>query len=220
VRNPPSGTEAQIQGDLIRWTRRVAIFTGVLATFTGLLFLANVAANFFIYRQWRVASDAQENTRSVLRAVVTVNAVTLTVSNDKDGHPAYYSFAPTFHNFGSTRTDRFNAWYNIKYFPVNVPDNMDFTKPATPIETRDIIIGPNSSPLLQPVTVTKDEIDHALKKDGVIVIWGHADYSDVFDPKVTRPIGFCLLLNPTTNTTTGEIVVQPTTYRNDCNTNR
>jgi hypothetical protein len=144
----------------------------------------------------------------------------MTVTNNKDGKPEYYSFMPVFQNFGATRTDRFNAWYSIHYFVGNVPENWDFTKPETKLTTADIIIGPNSAPLLQPVTITALDVDNALKNSGSIIIWGHAEYSDVFSPKESRPMNFCFRETPTTNTTTGQIAFVPTAYRSDCNTSR
>lgn len=210
-------TDETIRSDLIRWTRKVAIFTGVLAGVTFLLVVANIIANVFIYQQWHVASQAQEDSRAQLRALVTIGGGQITITNDKDGNPKYYSFMPLFQNFGSTRTNKFNAWYNIHYFPGKVPDNMDFSKPMEQISTTTIIIGPNSAPLVQPVTVGREEIEHALHGDGAIIIWGHAEYSDVFSPNDVRTVGFCFLLTPTTNTTNGQIAINPTSYRNDCN---
>jgi hypothetical protein len=86
----------EIHLGLIRWTRKVAIFTGVLAAFTGLLFIANIVSNFFIYQQWLVTNRQQEDTRTQLRAVVTINTMALAITNDRDGHPVYYSFMPVF----------------------------------------------------------------------------------------------------------------------------
>lgn len=89
----PHNIETQIRRDLVKWTRAVA-------GFTGLLFLANVVANFFIYEQWRVANEAQVDTRSQLRAFVRFTGGAIIITNDKDGNPTFYGFVPTFQNFG------------------------------------------------------------------------------------------------------------------------
>jgi hypothetical protein len=79
----PHSIETQIRRDLVKWTRAVA-------GFTGLLFLANVVANFFIYQQWRVANEAQVDTRSQLRAFVKFTGGSIIITNDKYGNPTFY----------------------------------------------------------------------------------------------------------------------------------
>jgi hypothetical protein len=93
----------QVERDMVRWTRAVAWFTG-------LLFLANVVSNFFIFQQWKVANDAQVDTREQLRAVVTLRNMQEVLVNGKDGKIIAYAFTPVFFNSGGTRTSQFKAW--------------------------------------------------------------------------------------------------------------
>jgi len=53
-------------------------------------------------------------------------------------------------------------------------------------------------------------------KEGVILIWGWAEWADIYKPTELRPISFCRLLNPT-KTVEGNVVVTATVYRTDCN---
>lgn len=94
---------------------------------------------------------------------------------------------------------------------------MDFTKPWQKIDAGETIIGPNSPSSLSAVTIPRADIDKVSRKEGEILIWGNAEYSDIFDPQVTHPMKFCYFLNTTTNTTNGKLGIVPSPYQNDCN---
>jgi hypothetical protein len=198
---------------MVRWTRAVAIFTLLLV-------LTSAITDVFIYLQLKIASDAQVDSRSQLRAWVTFQGATVLVTNDKDNKPAFYSIVPTFQNFGGTRTARFNGWTNIQFFEGDVPNNVDLTKPRLKIDTADTVIGPNSIYQLAPITFTANEVDRADKKESTLLMWGRAQWSDVFEPSVSHDISVCIVFTPTSKTTNGQVALQAVPYRTDCQFNR
>jgi hypothetical protein len=106
---------------MVRWTR-------VVGRFTALLFFANALGLFFIYQQWKVANDAQVDTREQLRAVVQFTGGNLLITTDKDQKPTFQTFVGNFQNYGGTRTAKFYAWDSLHFFPNSVPNSLDFSK--------------------------------------------------------------------------------------------
>jgi hypothetical protein len=153
-----------------------------------------------------------------LRAFVNIVGVNQAIVPDKDNKPAFYFFQPVFQNYGSTRTATFTAWASIKYFDGGVPNNQDLTKPFSKINPSNTIIGQNGIYPMQPVDITAEEQGKIIAKQGVGLLWGHADFADIFNPATIHPISFCYLLNPI-QATNGQIVLQPIPYRPECNSN-
>jgi hypothetical protein len=198
-----------IERDMVKWTRAVAVFTFFLV-------IVSAVSDFFIFQQWKVASDAQSDTRIQLKAVVVANNAVQTVIKDTQGKPTLYIVLMNFQNVGSTRTERFNAWMSLHYFDGDIPNNIDFSKPWSKVDAADTVIGPNSSyPLV--TAISADDVAKASAGSGKIALWGHAEYSDVFEPKVSQPIRLCYLLNATMSPNSPDIVLLPVPYRNDCN---
>lgn len=194
-------------------------FTGWLVLWTAFLFAANVVTNVFIWQQWKVANASQVDTREQLRAVVTYQLMNEFVVNDKDGKPIAYAFQAQFYNSGGTRTAFFRPWVSIHYFDNEVPNNLDLTKPWSKFEPTSTILGGNSVSQMQPVTITANEADKVRQKQGVALIWGHADYADIFQPNKIHLIDFCLTLESIT-TIDGKSVLQPVPYKPECNINK
>ncbi len=213
-------SEASSEGrKTVRWFRQplpIDRFTGWLVFWTALLFVANIGTLFFVGMQWRVANNVQIDTREQLRAVVAPGPSSIIVTQGSDKKPSHYSFVLAFQNFGGTRTGKFSAWDSIQFYPGGVPNNVDFSKPRSSINLANAVIGPNSTYQLPPVTITAEEVERASKGEGKIVIWGRGIYSDIFS-STEHNIAICLLMNPTTKTTTGEIALDVVPYRSDCN---
>jgi hypothetical protein len=55
---------SQLDRQMVKWTRAVAIFTG-------LLFIASAVGNYFIYGQYQALNDQLRDSREQLRASVT-----------------------------------------------------------------------------------------------------------------------------------------------------
>src|ERR1700676_1116245 len=212
---PGAGGEAdkpptRFERDLVKLTRSVAWFTG-------LLFLANAGALFFIYQQWSVANKTQIDTREQLRAVLTVQGAIVIPATEANGKIDGYNFISTFNNFGATRTASFQAWNSIKYFEGGVPNNLDLGKPYKPIDLGNSIIGPNSSYQLPPVGVPIADVQSVIDKKGEILLWGHGEYADIFDQTKIIAIKFCILINASVGPD-GKTLLQAVPYRTDCNT--
>lgn len=191
-------------------------FTGWLVLWTALLFAANLAALFFIGQQWKVSSDAQTDTRQQLRAVVTLQGVNEQTAADKDGKISYYAFSPILQNTGGTRTARFSSWDSIKYFEGAVPNNIDFSKPFISIDIVQSVIAGGGIVQQQPITITAADGENITQNKGVGLLWGHAEYADIFSPTVAHNIWYCYKLVSVT-TTDGKTVFQTAPYKNDCN---
>jgi hypothetical protein len=206
---------------------RTATWTRVLATSTVVLSIATIVSAYFL---WRTDETLKQTlveirnsiavNREQLRAVVSFTGGTVLITKDKEGKPTYYIFSALFQNHGGTRTEHFKAWDSIHFFENTVPNNLDLAKPWQQLDTSDTIIGPNSPYQLQGVTIDNDTVQKVLRKEGVILLWGKAEWSDIFEPAIVHPIGFCMLVIPNQATTTGEILPQFVPYRNDCNYNK
>jgi hypothetical protein len=192
------------------WTRRVGQFTLLLVIVTGI-------SDFFIFKQWRIATEQMQDTREQLKAYIAPPNVGGITQNDKDGKPIIYAFFTRFQNSGGTRTANMRAWASVHYFEGTVPNSHDTSKPwnAIPV-TPTITIGGNSGISLSPVTITPDEARHALNKDGVVLLWGYAEYANVFEPIKMHHIRFCYLMNAATDAS-GNIGFQQQPYKDECN---
>jgi hypothetical protein len=199
-----------------KWTKAVARFTGLLALFTFLLVVTSTVTDGFIYLQWQASLDAQRDARQQLRAVIAQGGVSVLPTNVKDGKPTTYLFFFNFQNLGGTRTNTFNAWVSMRYFSGNVPNSQDFSRPYDKIETNNTIIPPNSTAQLSPVALSSEDVEGAKSHLGVAVAWGHAEWSDIFEPKVIHNITFCLFAIPQ-DSGNGAVVFKPAPVKQDCN---
>jgi hypothetical protein len=218
--NNPNNIQSPLDRDMVKWTRAVAIFTGLLVA-------ANVVSNLFIYGQYRALNDTQKDNREQLRAAVTVEKSILVLPGiDQNKKLTGYAFVVSFHNFGGTRTATFYGWDSVKYFDGSVPNNLDLTKPFNPLDqsTINAVIGPQTSFPLPPVGVSADDVDKVVNKKGVVLLWGMTGYSDLFEPNHLHREQFCLLIEPVLGADnkpvpgpTGGIALQSVSLRPDCN---
>jgi hypothetical protein len=74
--------------------------------------------------------------------------------------------------------------------------------------------------LFAPVTLQIGDVENALKKEGVIVLWGKVTYSDIYDPNTEHVITFCQTLTPTQTKGSPLITFGVTPLRGDCNTSK
>src|SRR6185312_7621395 len=133
----------------------------------------------------------------------------------KDNKIIYYAFAPQFQNYGGTRTSLFHAWASVHYFGT-VPNNIDLTRPYDKVDNVEQVIAPNSFVQIGPVGIGGDDLEKALAADGFSLLWGHADYADIFSPATIHHISFCVALRPV-HTSDGKTVLGVSPYRPDCN---
>ncbi len=195
---------------MAKWTRNVGIFTFLLVIVTGI-------SDFVIYQQWRLSNSQMIDTREQLRAFVSGPNFAEVVAKKADGK-LRYGFVAQFQNSGGTRTAKFNGWNSIKYFPGEIPNNLDLSKPWMKIDPAEVVIGPNGVAQLSPITIEDDEAHKTLNKEGEVLIWGRAEFADIFQPTVMHPLSFCFLLIPAGTDDRGQITFTPRPYRNECNT--
>jgi len=185
--------------------------------FTVILALATIISSYFIYGQWSAAVEAQNETRQQLKAYVTFEGASQLIGNDPAGKTINYLFRPQFHNWGSTRTSHFVGWASVQYFDGDVPNNLDLSKPYIKIPAEDTIVGPNGISIIA-VTLPVDDAIKAKNKQGVVIIWGHVDWADIYNPSDIKSIRFCLKLVPVSSNGDNGIIFQPQPYKPECNT--
>jgi hypothetical protein len=191
--------------------------TWAMAAFTFILAIATIISSYFIYGQWSASVEAQNETRQQLKAYVTFEGGSSVIGNDPAGKTINYLFRPQFHNWGSTRTGHFVAWASLKYFDGDVPNNLDLSKPFSKVLLQDTIIGPNGV-VPVPITLPVEDAIKAKNKQGIVIIWGHADWADIYDLGDIKSINFCLKLVPVSSNGDNGIIFQPQPYKPECNT--
>ncbi len=203
--------DAQIKTNqkMANWTMVVGVFTGALAIVS---FLTLLAVGVQSYMAYQTAADNREQ----LRAVVQFTSVQTFSGPAADTGEQIYGFASVVQNFGTTRANNASGWHSVAYYEGSIPNNVDFSQPRDAIETPHTITGPNAQVVFTPVTLKASEIEGALKQQGVIVLWGHFTYSDIYNPQVQRSLSFCQRLTPT-KTPQGWVVFTATPLRSDCN---
>jgi hypothetical protein len=201
----------EIEKSMSRWTMWVAVFTGFLV-------VTSAVGNLFIYLQYYTAATVQLEAREQSRAVVTNSSTLIVMPDNPDKPDAVMVVAPTFQNYGSTRTNSFKATVSLKYFDGGIPNNLDVTKPYLNVESNNVIIAPNGTYQGIPVAMPASDMLKARDDHGQILFWGSADYTDIFEPKKVHHISMCTMLKPQKNSE-GKIGVQTIPYRADCNHN-
>lgn len=141
----------------------------------------------------------------------------MTPVNFLNGKPTAYAFIGRYHNYGTTRTSHAEGWISTHYFKDTVPNSQDFTKPWDKLENINTIVGGNSDRLVGPVAVGADDVQNALNNRGTIVVWGRANWVDVYQRDKEKNLNFCYSMNPS-QTPSGDIVFQIAPFRTDCNT--
>lgn len=207
TRGQSANETKETQEHMARWTMWVGIFTGLLV-------ITSVIGNLFIYLQYYAATTAQLDNREQLRAVVSFSNATI-VLPDESSKDGVFAIVPTFHNYGATRTAKFTAVVSLKYFEGGIPSSLDISKPYLAIEPGDAVIGPNSPYQAIAVSIAIDDVRKARDDKGQILFWGHAQYSDIFDPKTVHHIYFCNVMKPQ-NTPDGKLSLVPIAYKTSC----
>jgi hypothetical protein len=222
----PTDETNQIHQDLVKWTRVVGVAT------VGLV-LANAVMLYLIWGQWQTAADAQKDTRQQLRSVITLSQWTEVRFAGTGSQSPGYGFVEAFQNVGGSRTDHFSGFLSVKYFEGGVPNNLDLTRPGDQIDITPSVIGPNSVATIGVSMSPKDAEEFSDKNNnGVALLWGKLEYSDIFDPKVIHTIQVCYTVgrpfpSPDQSPNVQSVPVQGsqgsgpplplTPYRADCN---
>lgn len=200
---------------MARWTRIVGIFTAALA-------VLNLPTLFFVGWQAWTAADVAKETRSQLRAVMQLTSIQTIIGVMEETLTPNVGFLSTFQNLGGTRAEKVSGWQSIQYFEGSVPFNADLSKPAKEIEKASPqAVGPNANFQIAPVGLKPAELEKAIKREGIIVIWGAVTYNDIYSPTTPRNIFFCQRVTvgqpqPATSPEK-QMVFTITPFRGDCN---
>src|ERR1051325_2998587 len=132
-----------------RWTLAVAVFTFFLVVVSGV-------ADWFIYQQYRVANDAQRDTREQLRAVVTYSGLDIGIVKATD-NKIHYNVGAIFRNTGGTRTNNFIAWLSAHLFDKDVPYSQDFSRPWAQVKATNFIVGAGANAISGPISIPEED---------------------------------------------------------------
>lgn len=201
----------QLNASLVRWTRGVAVFTIFLV-------ITSAVSDYFIYQQWVSANSAQSDTREQLRALVAFSGgIDVPANAGADGKPTAYAFSPRFHNYGSTRTFKFEVWVSIHYFEDGPPNSQDFSKPYQKVDVvTGGIIPPNGDAFTVPVAINAADAASVAQGKGIVVLWGHVVWADIFEKK-DHIIDFCQSMIPKNVVNNSSYIFQPVPLRAECN---
>ena len=197
-------------------SRKMVAWTRVVGVFTGLLFVASVIADGFIYWQASTANTTQSDVREQSRAFVTFLGAQQINFNDPSGTTINYNFQTHYHNWGTTRTNEFHGWTSVKYFEKEVPNNADFSKPYEAVPFIPGIIGGNGD-AFQVVNLPAGDAIKAKNNQGVVIIWGLGEWADIYHPDIVNPVRFCLKLVPAQSNGDNNIIFQPNVFKPECN---
>lgn len=217
----PQDQRGRLEQSQIETNEKMATWTKVVGIFTAVLAAVSIVTGFCIWWQASTAAQVAKDTREQLRAVMQFTGVQSLSGPAPDNAGQIYGFLSMFQNLGGTRTGNVTAWHSIAYYPGAVPYNTDFSKPRNAVEnSTGGVAGANTQLILAPVTLAVGEVERALKKEGVIVLWGKLTYSDIYDPKTEHVITFCQTLTPTQNAGSPLIAFGVTPLRGDCNSSK
>jgi hypothetical protein len=202
--------KAVIDGKLAFETQRIADYTDRLALFTVLLFCVAVAqAGLFLWqlrymRQGmrdsemaaKAAQDSAEATRDSvtlardtaqrqLRAYVFLDRIDIPIFNNPVTHQTERRIYLAWKNTGGTRTRRFMARVSHTIVDRSDLDTFRFAD-ADNATNFSGLIGPQQSVNLPPIPIEAQWLPAALSDDQAFLIWGWAEYRDIFCETVRR----------------------------------
>lgn len=182
-------------------TDPIALYTLVLAIFTGLLALVAVFQIILMFRAETTstkAADAAEKAANVAEraliagqrafvAFVTLNHVPSI--KYKTNQMMQWSFAPIWKNAGSTPTRGMTAHVSIRIFDGELPKDWDFPDIWSQALQEPVPLGisPQSSISGDAIPVSLEAVDDVIARKKSLYMWGWAAYSDVF-PDTKRHI--------------------------------
>jgi hypothetical protein len=195
---------------------KVANWTAVMGVFTAIYSIVSALTLFAVGFQSYLTYESGNEAREQLRAIFQMTTVQSFFGPATDTGEQVYGFAPIFNNFGTTRADSVSGWASVAYYSKSVPNNVTFDSPKDAVEAPRGIVGPNAPVVYSAAAVKADDVQAALRQEGVIVLWGHLSYFDIYNPKIERSISFCERLTPS-KTKEGLVIFAVTPLKPECN---
>jgi hypothetical protein len=179
---------------IARWTRRLGIYTGILAVATVLLVVASGISAYFLWEsdnaiegQLREMHLQTITTRAQVRANVAIDHVQIDEDAAK-GTAVAWDFTPVWKNNGPTDALNVEQWYGISYIdsPVAPLTRIGCAPLPRPANSRPMTIQAGHTFLELAQSVLMDNLYKAAAFQAVLIIQGHMEYSDIFsdDPRI------------------------------------
>lgn len=217
----PQDHRGRLEQAQIDTNKKMANWTMVVGMFTAVLAVVSIITGLFVWWQAYTAARVAEDTREQLRAVMQFTGVQTLSGPAPDNAGQIYGFLSTFQNLGGTRAGNVTAWHSVAYYSGSVPNNIDFSKPKDVVgNASNGAVGANSQIAIVPVTLKVGEVESALRKEGVIVLWGKLSYRDIYDPKTEHIVTFCQAITPTQSKGSSLISFGVTPLSGDCNSSK
>lgn len=119
---------------------------------------------------------------------------------------------PVWENAGTTPTHNGRSRINWRYFDRAVPDDFDFadyddggTRVAGDELSLPIVLGPRGISFAPAIVVQGSTVRMVREMQGKVLIWGWAEYDDVFDNTRRHRTEFCYEMNVTGSSTSSHI---------------
>ena len=215
-KNPPGGVGAAGNPDqhsinetlIAGWTRRLGIYTGVLAVATVLLVVATGISTYFLWRSdVGVEGQLGEMQQQRLLTITQIRA------NLRREQPTYFqiredgelrgpgdklggfAISPNWKNIGSTNAVEYRGWFNLRTFShggqhtVTVKDCPELPAPIPLPEGLVVLPGGPISQLARTFSLA-DAVE-AKSQTKYILLWGHIEYRDIYPDTPTYHDDWC-----------------------------
>jgi hypothetical protein len=176
-------------------SERTKFFTG---NFFNLLIAFAVIAQVLIYRkQWQVMKQSTDIAERALvagqRAYVSVTFKAVAHMDGETSKITDYAFTPIWQNDGNTPTRDMRNHVSIRLFEGPIPRNWDvrdiWSDGVSPDEGNRVALGIAPGRFLegQSIAVSLDEMVKIVSETKTALLWGWAEYDDVF-PKTKKHV--------------------------------
>ena len=143
------------------------------------LVAAGIAA-FFTYKQWLAAEDEE---RHSLRAYVSAQKIAVSGLPAGNNNETVWSIGPVWENTGNSTARRLKASSDCK--PGAPGDNaiLDYAGTSKRPHFFSRILAPHQPTAGRACQKTADELADIQKDNKQIIVWGSAEYRDIFDAR-------------------------------------
>lgn len=192
------------------WTRRLGIYTGVLAVATVALVVATGIGTFFLWRsdvaiegQLKEMRDQTATTRAQVRAnMAQEDFVHEPVT--ENGIVTGWDISPRWKNSGATDASDLKGWWTLKFVaafnrPPKSWTGADCPKFETPFnfEGASTVVIPSGHPwTLVSTRLSSEVVTQVLNGKGAVFAFGHLQYRDIFPDNPIHYFNWCDLVSP------------------------
>jgi hypothetical protein len=120
----------------------------------------------------------------------------LTFSYGKNAQRDGIFVVPTFRNTGGSEALNFKGWDDKQLFSPPIPDDFDFIKLRAKRTLPSRSIGRSDQMLLPNILITFDEMRKIAARQSQIIVWGYAQFADVFKTEHHNHFCFYVTVNP------------------------